>query len=207
MIRGSLELAMEGEHKAEKDSTVEFTTPNGMTTSSAIEWEVVVCPVAGKAYPERAGYAQAHPEWCRRARPLNQMLADMEVQCNEKLRKAGHSELIREELIGGRLYTGPCYAKYNAVLRSKSKDPYLVGLAKETTLGNDYVTTIHAINSCVLKLSKLTKAGKVLRVSTASDARVPSLRAARTTGYIDSLTACGCTHSSITRLEHVMRHH
>ena len=38
-------------------------------------------------------------------------------------------------------------------------------------LGNNYVTTIHAINSCVLKLSKLTKAGKVFRGI--KDAKLP----------------------------------
>ena len=39
----------------------------------------------------------------------------------------------------------------------------MVKLAKALTLGNMYTTTIHAINSCVIKLSKLTKAGKVWR--------------------------------------------
>ena len=82
---------------------------------------------------------------------------------NSRLRKEGHNELIEEEVLAGRLYTGPMYQKYNAVLRSKSKVPFLVGQAKELTKGNDYVTTIHAINSCVLKLSKLTKAGNVWR--------------------------------------------
>ena len=42
----------------------------------------------------------------------------MEKQCNEKLRKDGHSEMIREELVGGRLYTGPMYIKFNTVLRT-----------------------------------------------------------------------------------------
>ena len=63
------------------------------------------------------------------------------------------------------------YAKYNAVLRSKSKIPFLVNNAKDLTKGNDYVTTIHAINSCVLKLSKLTKAGNVWRGI--KDAKLP----------------------------------
>ena len=55
------------------------------------------------------------------------------------------------------------YAKYNSVLRSKSKDPYLVKLCKALCKDNTYTTTIHACNSCVIKLSKLTKAGKVWR--------------------------------------------
>ena len=55
------------------------------------------------------------------------------------------------------------YMKYNTVLRAKGKDPFMVKLVRELTRGNGYVTTIHAINSCVIKLSKLTKAGKVWR--------------------------------------------
>ena len=39
----------------------------------------------------------------------------------------------------------------------------MLKLARELTKGNGYPTTIHAINSCVIKLSKLTKAGKVWR--------------------------------------------
>jgi hypothetical protein len=75
----------------------------------------------------------------------------------------GHSELILEELVGGRLYTGPMYIKYNTILRSKTNDVAVIKNAKELCKGNNYVTTIHAINSCVIKLSKLTKAGKVWR--------------------------------------------
>ena len=47
------------------------------------------------------------------------------------------------------------------MLRAKSGDAYLVDQVKKLCKGNGYVTTIHAINSCVLKLSKLTKAQKV----------------------------------------------
>lgn len=71
--------------------------------------------------------------------------------------------MILEELLGGRLYTGPMYMKYNAVLRSYSGDAYLLKQYKELCLGNQYVSTIHAINSCVIKLSKLSVAGKVWR--------------------------------------------
>ena len=39
----------------------------------------------------------------------------------------------------------------------------MLQLAKELTKGNGYATSIHAVNSCVIKLSKLTKAGKVWR--------------------------------------------
>merc|ERR1711965_649979 len=87
----------------------------------------------------------------------------LEVQANAKLRKEGHNELMLEEVLAGRLYTGPMYQKYNAVLRACTNDPYLVECAKKICKSNTYATTIHAINSCVIKLSKLTKAGKVWR--------------------------------------------
>ena len=85
---------------------------------------------------------------------------------------------------------GPLYQKYNTVLRCFSGDAFVVSLCVKLGLGerlagsdaegegvavedrppaknwkwiNSYQTTIHAINSCVLKASKLTKAGKVWR--------------------------------------------
>ena len=55
------------------------------------------------------------------------------------------------------------YMKYNAVLRAQSGDHHLVEAERELCRGNKYATSIHATNSCVLKLSKLTKACKVYR--------------------------------------------
>ena len=43
-----------------------------------------------------------------------------------RLRKDAHSEMIVEELVGGRLYTGPLFVKYNGVLRGlDSPVPFL----------------------------------------------------------------------------------
>ena len=92
----------------------------------------------------------------------------------------------REEFLGARLYTGPLYLKYNAVLVShpRSSFPFrltthvcCVGIVTQRGLqfayarptferlckGNMYTTTLHAINSAIIKLSKLTSAGKVYR--------------------------------------------
>ena len=55
------------------------------------------------------------------------------------------------------------YEKLNAVLRALSHNPYLRKRCHDLTLGNTYATTIHAISSCVLKLSKLAVATKVYR--------------------------------------------
>ena len=78
---------------------------------------------------------------------------------------------MKEEVAGGRLYSGPMYEKYNAVLRAESRHAFLVARCDELTRGNRYATTIHAVTSCVLKLSKLTKACKVWRGI--KDAKLP----------------------------------
>ena len=59
--------------------------------------------------------------------------------------------------------TGPCYEKYNVVLRALSGNAFLKRRCDELTRGNTYATTIHAVSSCVLKLSKLGRATKVYR--------------------------------------------
>ena len=66
---------------------------------------------------------------------------------------------------------GAWRVQYNAVLRAKSGDAFLSDMCRKLCKGNEYVTTIHAINSCVLKLSKLMKAAKVWRGI--KDARLP----------------------------------
>ena len=53
--------------------------------------------------------------------------------------------------------------KYNAVLRAKSGDPFLIKQYRDLCFGNQYISTIHSINSCIIKLSKLTVAGVVYR--------------------------------------------
>ena len=49
------------------------------------------------------------------------------------------------------------------MLRAKSGEAFLIKQYKDLCQGNAYVSTIHAINSCVIKLSKLTQAVKVWR--------------------------------------------
>ena len=175
----SIIKAMENEHCVQADSDIEFRTPNGMSAIASREWEFVTSPhlddnpeeFGRERYAERDGLRETNPALCRKPIALEGLKERMEKHANSRLRQDNHSELIVEELVGGRLYTGPMYAKYNAVLRSKSKIEFLVKNAKDLCKGNDYVTTIHAINSCVLKLSKLTKAGNVWRGI--KDAKLP----------------------------------
>ena len=88
-------------------------------------------------------------------------LADFAYK-EEKVKKCG---LLLPEVASVRLYTGPMYVKYQATLRgtldtdgasASDTDPRMSG-------SRAFVTTIHAINSAVLKCSKHTKATTVYR--------------------------------------------
>ena len=54
------------------------------------------------------------------------------------------------------------YLKYNGVLRGLLF-PFARPTFEKLCMGNKYTTTLHAINSAILKLSKLTVAAKVYR--------------------------------------------
>ena len=77
-------------------------------------------------------------------------------EVNARLDKLNEPALLLEEGIGGRLYTGPMFVKYNDLLRGFGR--HLAGCK-----GNRYVTTTHVINSAIVKASKLTMATKVYR--------------------------------------------
>mmetsp|Transcript_34214 Transcript_34214/g.89391 ORF Transcript_34214/g.89391 Transcript_34214/m.89391 type:complete len:1055 (+) Transcript_34214:149-3313(+) len=162
MIDGSLIKSMEQEHSIRPDSNLKFRSSNGMESISKDEWEVAYEPIPDKEYAERVGFKEEHPEWCRKVVPITEFEHDMEKN-NQKLGKEGHALLIVEELLGGRLYTGPMYHKFNHVLRSKSGNPFICDMYKKMCKDNQYPTTIHAINSLIIKLSKLTVATKVYR--------------------------------------------
>jgi NLR family CARD domain-containing protein 3 len=121
MLEGSLLKAMKLEHCQSKDSSLPFDTSNGIKgATSELEWEFVYSPdtSARDRYVERGGnFAEDHPDWCRSAVPLSKYIEKMEIDVNPRLKNVGQPPLIMEELIAGRLYTGPCYEKYNAVLR------------------------------------------------------------------------------------------
>ena len=61
MLDGSLEKSMEQEHTDRDDRLVEFTSSNGVTTTSAIEWEVANDPDPGQEYPDRKSFAANDP--------------------------------------------------------------------------------------------------------------------------------------------------
>ena len=152
---------MEREHTDRPDSHLLFDTSNGVRTTSRDEYEFVVRPVRGKIYPERASLLGMHQ---KRRRPLSvDEVWEAVAPRNAALRQLREAELLREEAVAGRLYSGPMYEKYNAVLRAESGDTFLVQKCEALTKGNRYATSIHAVTSCVLKLAKVTKSCTVYR--------------------------------------------
>ena len=173
---------MEAEHCARADSAAPFTVDNYLiTTCSRIEWCFVVEAGGarglarlradtdldgnfelGSGYPfERCTLpAGARP---RAPLPLDEFAAPLEAH-NARLRAANAPTVIEEEAIAVRLYTGPLFVKYNGVLRGlQSKLPFFVQRFEKLCRGNRYTTTLHALNSAIIKLSKLTVASNVYR--------------------------------------------
>ena len=110
----NLRLAMRAEHCGAADSAQYFTTNNyGVTTTSTIEWWAVVDPAAGlkelklKAYPsETFGIDDERKRATTGLMPLKEFLPALEAK-NAALRQLKEPELLEEELLAGRLYTGP----------------------------------------------------------------------------------------------------
>ena len=151
----NVRTAMEREHTAAADSGDEFTTDNyEVTTTPTIEWWFVAEPEGHvAAWPaEHKIEAPAAPR-----RPLtSSQLAAVLRRKNAELEKIDADLLLLEEALAARLYTGPMFIKYNDTVRG-------FGDALAGCKGNRYVTTTHAINSCIVKASKLTKVAKVYR--------------------------------------------
>eukprot|EP00966_Prymnesium_polylepis_P175577 4063390-Prymnesium_polylepis.1 len=62
------------------------------------------------------------------------------------------------------MYTGPVFHKYNLVLRASGGGPdFIKDECKKICLSNTYTTTLHVLNSAIVKLSKLTVVRKVYR--------------------------------------------
>ena len=236
--------AMAAEHIRQPDSRLEFTAENyGTTTTSATEWAFVAepesrphdkWPVEAKLVPKLvltlqpdgskseplrvrfAIFAHEHRK-CRRAPMSIPMLRWRVAERGVRLLAQREPALTLEEAFGARLYTGPLFVKYNAVLRGldspvlylrcemvrlccSAKDAALHAKAAEEAKAkrlavepsfdkkrptaadeavlreytraayeevvkriNKYTTTLHAINSVIVKLSKLTKASTVYR--------------------------------------------
>ena len=154
---------MHREHCLRSNAKRLVTTPNyNVTTCSDWEWRFVVCPEniphPGFEYPHTP-LVKDRSEWSgldvsgkersswkghgRRIQRPDEMMAD----CKATMEKA---RIVREEFLALRLYTGPLYILYNAVLRGYPRD-LLEGLD-----GNRYETTLFVIISGVSKLARIT---------------------------------------------------
>eukprot|EP00962_Isochrysis_galbana_P003816 scaffold1069_cov129-Isochrysis_galbana.AAC.4 len=161
--------AMQAEHTDRVDSYAPFVTGNyGIQTTSKQEWCFVVMPDPLTWQTEAIG--KIEDKHRRKPQPLSEFVSARN-DVNLLLKGLKQPEMTEEELIGGRLYTGPLFVKYNSVLRGcrESDPPGLREPFKKLCGGpqdekpNLYTTTLHVINSCIIKLSKLTKATPVYR--------------------------------------------
>jgi len=169
----SLLEAMAGEHCAGPDGRQMFTTVNySICTCSLWEWFFVYDPEAGRAQVLPPGtdwpvekYAAGVSGSVRQYRQPISLSAfeDAWRDKNVRLEAAGAQPLQEVELIGTRLYTGPMFMKYNTALRAKAGEPRSVSQYNMLNRGNGYVTTLHVINSAIVKLGKITAATKVYR--------------------------------------------
>ena len=129
--------AMEEEHCSRDDSDSDFETTNygGTRTRPKIEWQFVNSPDPTYVYP---GQGPSHVE-------RKQM--GLEHFVNHETALKGN--LLHAEVVGCRLFTGPMFMKYNASLRKFPQDVF------DGLNGNRYTTTIHAVVSAIIKLSKV----------------------------------------------------
>lgn len=170
---------MRADHSDRSDSLEWFSVGNyGTTTTSEIEFLFVVEPTEAsletlglERWPSETRLENAGGEYLERMRKLI-ALEQFEPQrrlMHTKVKEHGGASFTVEALIGGRLYTGPMFVKYNAVLRGKQRNAPefaigrmhgLCGAPPETNL---YTTTLHVINTALVALSCCTKITKVYR--------------------------------------------
>jgi hypothetical protein len=164
--------SMRREHTKRSDSELWFTTSNySCHTSSKIEWYFVVEPARGKEVLKRKSYPSEAAGLERRKRRNERELDTFDVaisDVNHRLRQHAQRPLRKEEFIASRLYTGPMFQKYNAVLRANVGDAektpqWMKDNYQQLCKGNRYTTTIWVLNSAIVKLKALTPAARVYR--------------------------------------------
>jgi len=141
--------AMERDHESDEPFEAWNANQPRVTTPRA-EWIYVAKGRAGEPVPQVVGATvegrARHPS---HATDFTEGRAGWELKdfaAQQEVIKAG---LMLPEVAGIRLYTGPMYVQYNNTLRKQ--------------VFGQFVTTLHAINSGIVKLSKLTKATTVYR--------------------------------------------
>ena len=78
-------------------------------------------------------------------------------EVNKTLGELFMPTILVDEFIGCRMYTGPCFVKYNTVLRGlQSSIPFFKNKFTDLCHGNKYTTTLHVINSALVLDELLT---------------------------------------------------
>jgi hypothetical protein len=145
---------MQAEHCLRGNSRMEFTTGNyKLTTTPATEWEFVVEPRDGAAYPHTPKEKSLWPKDVGWRGGSGREAEDVEVIMRRK--QVTLAGLLKMEVIALRLLTGPMFVLYNAVLRGfPEKD--VEYLKDKDGKENRYETTIFSIASGMTKVSKVS---------------------------------------------------
>jgi hypothetical protein len=175
----NIEKGMKAEHCYRTNAKEYFTTPNyNVLTYPQLEWEFVVEPKEGAEYPHTPSdksmwkpdqiWSQKNPKGWKGDRGrdpirleaflggnagikgLDLFSSEDKARLDEARKEVKRAGLARSEVMGLRLYTGPLYVLYNAVLRGFP--PGDVEILK----GNKFETSIFVISSGITKLSKVT---------------------------------------------------
>ena len=102
-------LAIEFEHTSAADSNDAFTTSNyGVLTTPRTEYWFVAEPERDVDWPTETRLADGASEMRRRPLPSKELDTRLREK-NVELRSLGEPELLREEGVGARLYTGPMF--------------------------------------------------------------------------------------------------
>ena len=170
---------MEMEHCESPDSSEPFPSQKGkVIVRPKAQWAFVMKthPPAGTVDEDDDGTFSITG---RIRKPLSDYWTLVEEK-NALLAERKNPMLVLEELVAAQLYTCPMYLKYNSVLRFFSGNRFLQDQCVKYKLGvwegdearqklswtlapTKYATTIHAINSCIVKLSALTVAETAYR--------------------------------------------
>jgi len=182
--RKDLMAAMEEEHCEVETgfgaSDLEFQTSSyRVTTTPKQEWRFVTTPSAVGDMSAGIDRETGESRGIRAKLNIEDLHAEAAQLITSSFARQGLSRivtteeirdlpLLKEEIIALRLYTGPMFELYNGVLRAWGNTDRrgftpAYGLVPDMDVRDRYTTTLHVMNSGVLKVSRLQPAMKVFR--------------------------------------------
>jgi hypothetical protein len=154
---------MEAEHCRRGNHSTKFTSGNyNVTTTPAMEWEFVVKPQMEFEYPHTPRDKNLWPKGNDWKGSSGREAENLKVFVEHP--KAKRAGLTEGEVIGLRLYTGPMFVLYNAVLRGFPEKDVKCLWDDNAGKENRYETTIFVIASGITKLSKVSPVPKDRRL-------------------------------------------